>query len=80
MNMQMKYIWYYWKKRMLKVSMDLVNSPFKSSVYGEYLKSNDYKVKMEIVAYLKENGMDYWKTKIPKHLYDQMTPEYRDKY
>lgn len=44
------------------------------------LNSQDYKVKMEIVDYLEKNGMDYWKTKIPKHYYDNYSKEYLEKY
>ena len=44
------------------------------------LNSEDYKIKMEIVNYLKEQGQDYWKTKIPKHYYNKYPKEYLEKY
>lgn len=44
------------------------------------LDSDKYKIKMEIVEYLKANGMDYWKTEIPKRYYKQYSSEYLKKY
>jgi len=44
------------------------------------LDSKDYKVKMEVVEFLRLNGMDYSKAEIPKHYYDLYPKEYLDKY
>ncbi|HTB32494.1 MAG TPA: ankyrin repeat domain-containing protein [Bacteroidia bacterium] len=44
------------------------------------LGSNDYKKKMQIVAFLKKNGMDYWKTKIPEQFLDLYPKAYLEKY
>lgn len=44
------------------------------------LESKEYKIKMEIVDFLKKNGMDYWKTKIPEIFYNSYSKEYLDKY
>jgi ankyrin repeat protein len=44
------------------------------------LDSKKYELKMELVEYLKKNGMNYWETKIPPHLYDVHPKEYLDKY
>lgn len=44
------------------------------------LDSEEYKIKMEIVEYLKTQGDDYWKTSIPKHLYKNYSKEYLEKY
>ena len=42
------------------------------------LDSKDYKIKMEIVEYLKKHGQDYWLCPIPEHF--QYPQEYLDKY
>ena len=42
--------------------------------------SNDHKVKMEIVDYLKERGRDYHKAKIPNKYYSRYDEEYLSKY
>ncbi len=44
------------------------------------LESEEYQVKMDIVEYLKQNGMDYWKTKVPKHYFGNHSKDYLDKY
>jgi ankyrin repeat protein len=44
------------------------------------LESDSYKVKMEVVEYLKERGMNYWETPIPKRYYDLYPKEYLEKY
>lgn len=44
------------------------------------LDSDEYKIKMEIVDYLKKKGMDYWKTPIPRKLYKHYSKEYLEKY
>ncbi|BAU52569.1 ankyrin repeat domain-containing protein [Mucilaginibacter gotjawali] len=44
------------------------------------LGSEKYKKKMLIVAFLKEHGMDYRKTKIPDYYYDSYDAEYLNKY
>jgi len=44
------------------------------------LDSDSYKVKMEVVEHLKERGMNYWETPIPKHLYEVHPKEYLEKY
>lgn len=44
------------------------------------LESDSYKIKMEVVEYLKEQGMNYWETPIPKHLYNVHPKEYLEKY
>ena len=44
------------------------------------LDSKEYKIKMEIVAYLKERGLDYWKTEIPHEVQQQFPKEYVEKY
>lgn len=74
--------------RTLKYSMDSKFHP------GEYqilyrlrektpkLNSKDYKEKMKLVAYLKTQGLDYWKTPIPDNIKNNpnFTPEYLSKY
>jgi hypothetical protein len=44
------------------------------------LNSNEYKVKMEIVTFLKARGMDYSKASIPQHYYEQYSKDYLSKY
>lgn len=44
------------------------------------LESEDYKVKMEIVNYMLERGVDYWKTPIPKHYFNNYDSVYLSKY
>jgi hypothetical protein len=44
------------------------------------IDSEEYKIKMEIVDYLKKNGMDYRKTTIPKQIYQRYSQKYLDKY
>lgn len=44
------------------------------------LDSEDYKIKMEVVEYLKEKGMNYWETKVPKHFYDIYDSTYLEMY
>jgi hypothetical protein len=44
------------------------------------LGSEKYKKKMEIVDFLKRNGIDYRKTKIPSDYYDQYDKNYLDRY
>lgn len=44
------------------------------------LHSEDYKKKMKLVAYLKKNGMDYWKEPIPMHFYPNYDSVYLSKY
>ena len=46
----------------------------------EPLDSKDYQVKMQIVEFLKNNGMDYSETKVPKHLFANYSKEYLEKY
>jgi hypothetical protein len=49
--------------------------------YWRYdLGSDLYKKKMQIVAFLKDHGMDYRKTEIPKDYFDQYPKEYLEKY
>jgi len=74
--------------RMLKYSIDSKFHP------GEYeilyslrektpkLNSKDYKEKMKLVAYLKTQGLDYWKTPIPDNIKNNpnFTKEYLSKY
>lgn len=42
--------------------------------------SEEYKKKMQLVDFLTKNGMDYWKTPVPKQLLDLYPKEYLDKY
>ncbi|MEX0596255.1 MAG: ankyrin repeat domain-containing protein, partial [Candidatus Paceibacterota bacterium] len=42
--------------------------------------SKDHEMKMEVVEYLKERGMNYWETPIPKRFYDLYPKEYLEKY
>lgn len=42
--------------------------------------SLEYKKKMEIVDFLKKQGIDYWKTPIPKHYYELYDNAYLEKY
>jgi hypothetical protein len=44
------------------------------------LESDSYKVKMEVVEFLKDRGMNYWETEIPQHLYSNYPKEYLEKY
>lgn len=44
------------------------------------LDSKEYQTKMEVVAYLKERGMNYWETKIPEQFYELYNKEYLEKY
>lgn len=46
------------------------------------LNSKDYKEKMKLVAYLKTQGLDYWKTPIPDNIKNNtnFTQEYLSKY
>jgi hypothetical protein len=44
------------------------------------LDSEEYKQKMKLVNYLKEQGIDYWKTKIPKVYYSNYDSAYLSKY
>lgn len=42
--------------------------------------SPEYKKKMEIVGFLKKQGIDYWKTPVPKHYYELYDTTYLEKY
>ena len=44
------------------------------------LDSEEYKIKMEIVEYMKEQGEDYWSYPIPKDIQKRYPQEYLDKY
>lgn len=44
------------------------------------LGSDAYKKKMWLVDFLKKNGMDYWKTKIPEQFLNDYPKEYLEKY
>ena len=44
------------------------------------LDSEDYKIKMEIVEYMKEQGEDYWSCPIPKDIRKRRPQEYLDQY
>lgn len=44
------------------------------------LNSEDYKIKMAIVQYLKANGIDYFKSEIPSQLYNNYSVEYLKQY
>lgn len=44
------------------------------------LNSNEYKKKMQLADFLKKNGMDYWKTEIPKQYYESYSKDYLEKY
>lgn len=44
------------------------------------LESEEHKVKMEVVEYLKEKGMNYWETKIPEKYKELYSKEYLEKY
>jgi len=44
------------------------------------LGSPEYKIKMQIVDFLKKNGMDYKATEIPKEYFDNYSREYLEKY
>jgi uncharacterized protein len=44
------------------------------------LGSDEYKKKMQLVDFLKKNGMDYRKTKIPDWFYKDYPKDYLDKY
>ncbi|HTE01889.1 MAG TPA: ankyrin repeat domain-containing protein [Mucilaginibacter sp.] len=44
------------------------------------LGSDLYKKKMQLVDFLKKNGIDYWKTEIPKQYLDEYPKEYLEKY
>jgi len=44
------------------------------------LDSKDHKIKMELVAFMKKQGVDYRKTKIPDWLYDNHDSDYLQKY
>lgn len=48
--------------------------------WAEPLESEEYRVKMEIVDFLKRNGMNYWETRVPKHLFANYSKEYLEKY
>lgn len=44
------------------------------------LNSDDYRKKMQIVAFLKERGVDYWNAPVPKHYFKNYPKEYLEKY
>jgi ankyrin repeat protein len=44
------------------------------------LGSDEYKLKMEVVDYLQKQGLDYWKTPIPKSYYEKYDSAYLEKY
>lgn len=44
------------------------------------LNSEKHKVKMEVVQYLKEKGLDYWKEPIPNRYYKNYDKDYLEKY
>ncbi len=44
------------------------------------LGSDDYKKKMQLVDFLKKNGMDYRKTKIPEQYLDEYPKKYLEQY
>ncbi|WP_426670492.1 ankyrin repeat domain-containing protein [Mucilaginibacter sp. McL0603] len=44
------------------------------------LGSDKYKKKMELVDFLKKNGMDYWKIEIPEQYLDDYPKSYLEKY
>ena len=44
------------------------------------LGSEEYKKKMQLAEFLKKNGMDYWKTPIPKEFIPDYPKEYLEKY
>jgi uncharacterized protein len=44
------------------------------------LDSEEHKIKMEVVKYLKDKGFDYWKEPIPQRYYKQYDKSYLEKY
>lgn len=42
--------------------------------------SPEHKLKMEVVDYLKTQGIDYWQSPIPSHYYEEYDKEYLKKY
>lgn len=44
------------------------------------LESDDYKIKMEIVNYMLERGVNYWETPVPQHYYKNYDSAYLSKY
>lgn len=44
------------------------------------LNSPEYKIKLKVIDFLKERGMDYWQTPIPKHLKEQLDSAYLEVY
>lgn len=44
------------------------------------LESEDYKVKMEIVDYMLERGVNYWKTPVPKYYHKNYDSTFLSKY
>lgn len=44
------------------------------------LDSEEYRKKMEIVAFLKDQGMNYWETKVPQQFYRSYDSAYLEKY
>ncbi len=40
------------------------------------INSPEYKLKMEVVDYLKTQGIDYWKSPIPSHYYEEYLKKY----
>jgi ankyrin repeat protein len=44
------------------------------------LESKEYNMKMEVVEYLKQRGLNYWEAKIPEGYYQLYSEEYLEKY
>ena len=59
---------------------DIIDIVFKLRGWTFPLDSEDYKVKMEIVEYLKEQGVDYRSSPIPTDIQRRYTQEYLDRY
>lgn len=44
------------------------------------INSDEYKIKMKVVVFLKDHGIDYWATPIPEDYHDKYSKEYLEKY
>ncbi|MCH2195504.1 ankyrin repeat domain-containing protein [Kordia sp.] len=69
-------------KRPLKTTKDGIEIKIENKLrdWRFDLNSDKYKVKMEIVDFLKSKGVDYRNTKIPKKYLDKYPEEYLSKY
>jgi ankyrin repeat protein len=67
-------------EKITNIHGDTITISFQLRLWKFPLNSEDYKIKMEIVEYLKEQGVDYRSSPIPESVLERYPQEYLDKY